>query len=270
MKKLPFEVHPAANIFPMMKGAAFTELVEDIRKHGIKEPIVFWKGQLLDGRNRATALMEIGLDPSNHACDIEDKEGFDPLEFVLSANLHRRHLGETERETIAAKIANLEQGGDRKSEEIKPTNGGLISTADAAEQLNVNPRNVERAKAAIKGGCKKLVEMLQAGEIKSSTAEKFVKAIPDKKDQAEILKGGLEAVRQAIKESKQAPQNISTKVDTKTDTPPQEETPAEEAKPQPKAKRQFFNEARKLFDEMDDFHRQKTLDLWSEWLLSCK
>jgi hypothetical protein len=71
---------------------------------------------------------------------------------------------------------------------------------------------VERAKAAIKGGCKKLVEALEAGEIPSSTAANFVKAVPDKKDQAEVLKGGIDAVRAVIKESKQDQARPTTKL----------------------------------------------------------
>lgn len=263
MTKLPFEIHPAANVFPMMKGAAFRELVEDIRVNGINEPIAFLEGKLLDGRNRATACIELGIDPLDHACDM-NPETCDPIAYVLSANLHRRHLGETEREAIAAKIANLERGGDRKSEQIKPQNCGLISTSDAAEQLNVNPRNVENAKAAIKGGCAALVESLEAGEIPSSTAAKFVKAVPDKKDQAKVLENGLPAVRQAIKESHQDQPRPTINL------PKQKQRAEPDENPAPKTKRQFFVELRALFDDMDDFHRQKGFELYSEWLLSCK
>lgn len=260
MKKLPFEVHPAAEVFPMIKGRAFAELVEDVREHGVKEPIVFWDGKLLDGRNRSMACIEVGLDPLNYAVDIEGGDGFDPVAYVLSANLHRRHLGETEREAIAAKIANLEHGGDRKSEEIKPQNCGLKTTAEAAEQLNVKPRNVESAKAAIKGGCKELVAALEAGEIKSSTADKFVKAVPDKKEQARILAEGLPAVRQAIKESKADQSRPSNKASTPKDKEP------DTVKSAPKTERQFFVELRSLYDAMDDYHRQHSLDMWSDWL----
>jgi hypothetical protein len=259
MKKLPFEVHPAANIFPMIKGAAFNELVDDIRENGINEPVVFWNGKLLDGRNRSMACLEIGIDPLDHAIDIDPET--DPVAFVLSANLHRRHLGETEREVVAAKIANLKHGGDRKTEEIKLSNDNLKSAAEAAEQLNVSESGVNRAKAAIKGGCKALIEALEAGEIPSSTAKNFVKAVPDKKEQAKILEQGLPAVRQAIKEAKADQSRPSTKVAT-----PKEKEPEVEKRPA-KTERQFFVELRKLFDEMDDFHKQRSVELWTDWLL---
>jgi hypothetical protein len=195
----------------MMKGKAFDELVDDIKRNGLKESVVFYQGQLLDGRNRYRACQVLGIDPE--AAEIDDDDDFDPVAWVLSMNLHRRHLGETEREAIAAKVANLKHG-DVKTQKNDPSNDGSRSVADAADQLNVSAPQVERAKAAIKGGCKKLVEMLEAGEIPSSTAANFVKAVPDKKDQAEVLKGGLAAVRKAIRESKQEQSRPSVAVES--------------------------------------------------------
>ena len=195
MDKLPVKVHPAANLFPMMSGKAFDELVEDIRENGQQEPVTFYCGKVLDGRNRLKACEILDIEPE--AVELDEAIVTDPVAWVLSMNLHRRHLSETQREAIAAKVANLKHG-DVKSQRDEGPNGPS-SIDDAACQLNVNPRSVKRAKAALKGGCKKLCEMLEAGEIKSSTAANFVKAVPDKKEQAEILKQGLAAVRDATR-----------------------------------------------------------------------
>lgn len=51
------EFHPLANIFPLVEGTEFDELVADIKTHGLHEPIVLHEDQILDGRNRAPYCM---------------------------------------------------------------------------------------------------------------------------------------------------------------------------------------------------------------------
>jgi hypothetical protein len=114
-------VHPAADMFPMMGKDELLALGEDIQKHGLKSPIYVWKAapreprMLLDGRNRLEA-MEMVDEPTIedgaffntvwceelHGYETKAQGVVDPWEFVLSVNLHRRHLtSEQKRELIA-------------------------------------------------------------------------------------------------------------------------------------------------------------------------
>jgi len=99
------EFHPLANVFPLLEGEEFDALVADIQASGLCEPVWLYEGQILDGRNRYRACQVLGIE-----CATRDYLGNDPLAFVLSMNLQRRHLDESQRAMIAARLATMRQG----------------------------------------------------------------------------------------------------------------------------------------------------------------
>jgi hypothetical protein len=61
---MTLEFHPLANIFPLLEGEAFEELVADIKANGLREKIDLYQGKIVDGRYRYRALQRLGIDPS--------------------------------------------------------------------------------------------------------------------------------------------------------------------------------------------------------------
>src|SRR5690606_30090176 len=100
-------IHPVANLFPEMGAAEFTQLVDDIREHGQREPIITWRGQVVDGRHRLRACTELGVEPILREHD-GDEDSLPAL--VVSLNLRRRHLDESQRGIVAGRLANMQSG----------------------------------------------------------------------------------------------------------------------------------------------------------------
>ncbi len=160
--------HPAAAIFPLMVGHEFHALIADIRDHDLREPITLHPdGSILDGRNRHRACIMAKREPKFVEWDGQGT----PEAFVISKNLLRRHLDASQRAMIAAKLADMPQGA---RSDLRPI--GAMSTADAAEALNVGERSVTRAKSVRKSGNLKLVEAVEAGEISVAAAERKSRA----------------------------------------------------------------------------------------------
>jgi ParB-like chromosome segregation protein Spo0J len=93
------EFHPLAETFPLMEGEDFKTLKHDIRDNGQREPIVLYQDKILDGRNRYLACIDLGLEPQTKLFTDSD-----PLRFVISMNIHRRHLSPDQRRNIIAKL----------------------------------------------------------------------------------------------------------------------------------------------------------------------
>jgi hypothetical protein len=191
MTKFDYPVHSVSELFPEMDDESYALFKADIAAHGQSEPIVLWKKQLIDGRHRLRACNELGIKPIIVDISVSD----DPLAYVLSHNLHRRHLSTSQRAMVAAKIANLGEGRPTK---ITPQICG-VSSKEAAKTLNVSTRSVETAKQVIEHGSKAVQKAVEQGKLKVSTAAELATSGATKPEQTQAVKGGKEAIKVVLK-----------------------------------------------------------------------
>ena len=163
------KIHPAAELFPMLKGAEFDALVEDIRKNGLQKAIVLDRDceYLLDGRNRREACQLAGQEMR-----FERHLGPEtPFELIISLNVRRRHLNESQRAMVAARLIpqlkTFEKGADGSlnlGTKGRPTRAGAL--------LNVSKSSVEFALRVLKSENQDLVQAVDSGRLKVSTASR--------------------------------------------------------------------------------------------------
>lgn len=189
------EFHPLANIFPLLEGHGFDELVSDIKAHGVREPIWRYDGRILDGRNRFRAATVAGVE-----CPSREYLGKSPAEFVVSLNLHRRHLSESQRAMVSARLSNMERG------QHKSTNpqicGTQVDQAQAADLLNVSVRSTQLARAVLEKTVPEVVEAVDRGDV-AVTAAAEIAALP-RADQAAVMAKGSAEVKRVAKDLRDA------------------------------------------------------------------
>ena len=190
-----YPLHPVVEIFPVMEELSFANLAEDIRINGQHEPILLWRGQVIDGRHRLRACNELGIVPKVREVEAD----LDPTGLVLSLNLHRRHLNESQRAMVAAKLANMKAGGNQhKVVGQICTTSPSISNASAAEMLNVSKRLVKSARHIREHGSPDLVATVERGDVAVSTAARIAQLPED--TQREVLTRSPEEIRAIAKD----------------------------------------------------------------------
>lgn len=193
--------HPLANLFPLLAGPELDALAADIKVNGLREAIVLaGDGSILDGRNRYLACKSAGVSPR-----FEAYGGIDPLGFVMSKNLHRRHLNESQRSMVAARLANMRQGA--RTDLAEPSaNLPKVAQPEAAAMLNVSERSVRAAKAVQDKAVPELARAVEFGKLAVSAAAQAAKLDPEtqRKVAAEAEGGAANVVRKVIKQEARA------------------------------------------------------------------
>ena len=161
------KLHPLCDLFPRLGGQDFEALKADIQAHGLREPIVVLDGAILDGGNRYRACVEAGIRPDT----VPFIDG-DPLAFVLSENLHRRHLSPGQQAAIVAAASDWRNahmpGGNGSNQYGRKEQSGnvaaLLTIEDRAAQSGASKRTQRMADKIAKAD-PELVKKVAHGEI---------------------------------------------------------------------------------------------------------
>jgi hypothetical protein len=151
--------HPLANVFPLLEGEEFDALVADIKASGLCEAVWLYEGQILDGRNRYRACQRLGRD-----CATRDYPGHDPVGFITSLNLRRRHLDDSQRAMVGARLATLPRGANQHTAISVPTQ------QDAATLLHVSADSIQAARKVQHAGAPEVIAAVDTGALAVSAA----------------------------------------------------------------------------------------------------
>ena len=200
--------HPAAELFPMMTADEHGALVEDMRVNGLREPVIMFGPLLLDGRNRWKACIEAGVEVR-----VRDWTGPDPVSYVRSLNLHRRHLTSSQRAALAVRVepvyaeaaaAKRSGKGSERSVGFRPNvkDDSKRALAQAAKSTGASLDSAKQMKQVAQAA-PEVVELVQRGQVTTVADAKRVAALPvaQRAEVIEMVSAGSR-VTEAIEQTK--------------------------------------------------------------------
>lgn len=177
----PLPPHRFATLFPPMTASEFLELVADIKAKGQRVPITTVEEDgvtyTLEGIHREKACLQLGIAPT-YTLYLGD----DPLGYVVSANMVRRHLTGSQLGALAAEIATMRQG---ERTDLKPSaTSQKVSRKAAAEMIGASERTTADAAKAKGQGDPALFQAVKVGDIPANVAADLTHAPKEEQREA--------------------------------------------------------------------------------------
>lgn len=203
------EAHPLANAFPLLDGDEFDKLVADIRDNGLLHPVVRYEGKILDGRNRYNACQRLGI-PHREV----EFRGDDPVAFVVSENLARRHMTPAQLAIAAEALATAAQGRPRTNGPDGTEAPKETTIAEATKLTGASGTAVKRVRKVRREAEPEVVAAMDAGQLTPTAAEALA-SLPPEEQKAAVEEGKKAAAAKA--NQVQRAQRTGTKVTRRTD-----------------------------------------------------
>lgn len=186
-QELSLQQHPLSAAFPAMPENELGALALDIEAHGQREPGVIFEGMVLDGWHRYLACEKAGIE---FRC--AEFYGADPVAFVLSRNLHRRHLTASQRAAAVVAAHKWRPHGDQS----RSVPGTDRTTKEMAKAAEVSPSTIEHAKAAETAG---LGDAVRDGLVSAKDAARIAKGEPAPKPKVIVAEPKFEKLYEEVK-----------------------------------------------------------------------
>jgi len=167
------DAHKYATYFPPMPEEQFAELVADIKTNGLIEPITLFEGKILDGVHRFKACEEAKVKP-----EYVEWADSDALRWVLSKNLHRRHLTPAQKAMILIDSGLLSKEpldtvtGRPSESRVSPSD--FMTKDEASEMAGIGESTVTQVKT-IAREAPDLVDSIRSGEMGAEPAYLIVR-----------------------------------------------------------------------------------------------
>jgi len=223
--------HPHRELIPPMSPEDYANLLEDVKRNGILQPIdITPDNVILDGHQRVKAARELGIEEVE--VRIPELVGIDEDEYLISVTMNRRHLTEGQKAVLAneyrkilSEKAKKQRGENAIEKRWRPEQKYLSETVSdkenggrevdtrkiASEKFKVSEWKV-RTVQEIEKKAPEVYKKLESGELQIHEA-KIIARLPEGKREI-VLEKKLETgkdIRSIIREVNNAEKNRNAK-----------------------------------------------------------
>lgn len=180
------EFHEVVSLFPRMADEEYKDLVQSVREKGLLEPIWTYQGKIVDGRHRYRACQEAGVSPRFREWDGNGSL----VTFVVTLNLKRRHLNQSQKAAIAADMLPMLEAEAKKRQIALAGSRGTAVVDDLSQKIDQGGGRATEHAATIVGTNRQYVSDFKA----------IAQKAPDLADR---VRNGETNLSQAVRQLKQ-------------------------------------------------------------------
>jgi hypothetical protein len=198
------KAHPLADLFSMLPPDELEELADDIAKNGQQEPILVYKGLVIDGRNRLAACTAAGIKPVTVEFEPKAKEPKaiedEIAALITSRNLMRRNITAGQRAVYFAMLNPKRQG--QKGLRMNSSEVGSKQTLDRARfVLEKAPDKATEVLQGLKTLNAVYAELTKEDDDRKALMQKLQTLAEQAPDLAEAIRTEQMTLAQAMKEN---------------------------------------------------------------------
>jgi ParB-like chromosome segregation protein Spo0J len=178
-----YAIHPACAAWPRPSLSEFKKLVADIKANGLINPV--WRmpdGVIIDGKTRLAACGEAGVEPR-----FETYDGDDPVGFTISQNERRRHMIPAKLALIGEELAQIKNGGDRRSKQFQSSRENTETAGEIADQLGISPKLIYDARVLKLKAEPRVIQAVENGELGIKNAAAYARRTPRERQREDSI-----------------------------------------------------------------------------------
>ena len=193
-----WKVSAAAAASPDMSAKGFAALKADIEERGQIVPAVVSGDEIVDGRKRIRACVELGIEPK-----VIDTATTDPESLAAALNELRTHYTKGQLAMAGERRANLKPG--QRADQLRRSQQHAVSQSGAASALGLDRTDISTARGIRRDGHPSVVKAVEGGSLSLAAAREIVKAV-SKNEQPQAVKDHI-AKKRAPRKKKVAKDN---------------------------------------------------------------